>query len=116
MCGVLLRSGSRSLGRRFRHLARRTTTASLAKPLRWLGPNLLFRLSISSDGAAAQQQLISVFGREMYISQWLLVYLSLESLPMWCLCLLYSYSINQFHITSSTSDYSIDIIYTSHYI
>jgi hypothetical protein len=80
MCGVLLRSGSRSLRQRFRHLARRTTTASLAKPLKWLGPNLLCRLSISSDGTAAQQLLVSVFGREMYISQWWLFYLSLESL------------------------------------
>jgi hypothetical protein len=59
-------------------MARRTTTASLAEPLKCLGLNLLFWLYISSDGAAAQQQLISIFGREMYISQWWLVYLSLE--------------------------------------
>jgi hypothetical protein len=91
MCGVLLRSASRSLGGHFRYLGRRTTTTSPAKPLKWLGPNLLFRPSISSDGAAAQQLLISVFGHEMYISQWWLVYLSLELLPApcppfdWCL-------------------------------
>jgi hypothetical protein len=116
MCGVLLRSGSRSLGRHFRHLARRTTTTSLAKPLKRLGPNLLFRLSIVSDGAAAQQLLISVFGREMYISQWWLVYLSLELLfaPCSSRTTRYSYSSSSRRVWWHVVDASCFVLLVTH--